>query len=290
MKLTIAIDKFLTSASATCCANTIASYQIALGKFVRTVGPDSEIESITPEDIDAHLLSLIQAGYAKTTTRTYITIVLRFFNWLIKRRILTHKPSVTIPGAPAGTIRALPLPVIHRLMETARNLAVNWRGARNLALIGLCLDSACRIHAILSLRLDCIEWDRQEAYVIEKFSKPKTVNFSSTARADLQAALDARPFDSPYAFSSQHNPSEHLWYSSALYALSKICEKADIEPITFHQLRHSWAQTACDHGVPLEIIRQTLGHTSLLTTQKYLNQDGERVRLAQMEVSKILRM
>ena len=41
-------------------------------------------------------------------------------------------------------------------------------------------------------------------------------------------------------------------------------------PVTSYTLRHSWATTAKYRGVPIEMISESLGHTSIKTTQIYL--------------------
>ncbi len=42
------------------------------------------------------------------------------------------------------------------------------------------------------------------------------------------------------------------------------------QPITFHGLRHTWATLAYHSGVPVGLISQSLGHSSIRVTMTYL--------------------
>lgn len=52
-----------------------------------------------------------------------------------------------------------------------------------------------------------------------------------------------------------------------------------------HSLRHSAASRMLNRGVPLNIISETLGHSSMEVTEKYLKISMEQLRSAGLEVS-----
>jgi len=47
-----------------------------------------------------------------------------------------------------------------------------------------------------------------------------------------------------------------------------------------YAFRHSYAQRHADHGTPVEVLRELMGHTSMVTTQGYFHVREERVRKA----------
>ena len=57
-----------------------------------------------------------------------------------------------------------------------------------------------------------------------------------------------------------------------------------------YTLRHSWATTAKYRGVPIEMISESLGHTSIRTTQIYLKgfELADRTRVNRMNYAYIL--
>jgi len=52
-----------------------------------------------------------------------------------------------------------------------------------------------------------------------------------------------------------------------------------------HSLRHSAASRMLNGGVPLNIVSETLGHSSMEVTEKYLKISIEQLRSAGLEVS-----
>ena len=43
------------------------------------------------------------------------------------------------------------------------------------------------------------------------------------------------------------------------------------EQISFHSLRHTACTSLVEKGVPIEVVRQFMGHSSVLVTQKYVH-------------------
>jgi integrase len=75
-------------------------------------------------------------------------------------------------------------------------------------------------------------------------------------------------------------PSGRPYHSAKLldtwYAL---LERLELPRVTFHALRHSAATNALAQGIPLEDVKQMLGHSSIrLTSDTYSHPDAERAR------------
>lgn len=54
------------------------------------------------------------------------------------------------------------------------------------------------------------------------------------------------------------------------YVLEKYAERQGIVTKSTHKMRKTYASNLCSHGVPLDCIREQLGHSSLQTTLTYL--------------------
>ncbi len=48
-------------------------------------------------------------------------------------------------------------------------------------------------------------------------------------------------------------------------------------PIIFHSSRHSFATLALSKGMPIESVSKILGHTNIVTTQKYAKVTTEKI-------------
>jgi integrase len=63
-------------------------------------------------------------------------------------------------------------------------------------------------------------------------------------------------------------------------AYNKACADAGIEDFTFHDLRHTCAAWLVSRGVPLTEIRDLLGHSTVMMTERYAHLAPERLRNA----------
>lgn len=65
-------------------------------------------------------------------------------------------------------------------------------------------------------------------------------------------------------------PMLRHWKASEQFReMSEACQKAGIDPLNFHQLRHSYASTLVNAGVPLAYIAEQLGHTGTRMVEKH---------------------
>lgn len=63
--------------------------------------------------------------------------------------------------------------------------------------------------------------------------------------------------------------------------LVHIAKKAGIEGMTrMHELRHTYGQLLRDHGTPLDVIQDLLGHSDIRDTQRYAKTSDEQARIA----------
>ena len=64
----------------------------------------------------------------------------------------------------------------------------------------------------------------------------------------------------------------------------RVRERAEVEDVRIHDLRHSFASRALALGLPLPMIGRLLGHTDVSTTARYahLSRDAEKVAAARV--------
>jgi integrase len=63
-------------------------------------------------------------------------------------------------------------------------------------------------------------------------------------------------------------------------AWETTCSRAGIEGLHFHDLRREFGSRLLDQGVPLTVIQNYLGHTTVTTTAKYLQADQQLIATA----------
>lgn len=150
---------------------------------------------------------------------------------------------------------------------------------REKAEVTLLLHSGLRNSEIRSLRPCDLDWENGVAYPQDtKGDKPRAVVFSVAAQEAVRDYLESglRPADAgdeDYLFLSvgtngnwgQMRRSELsdriAYYTKAVLGEEKSCRS--------HAMRHCYASVLLENDVPMELISETMGHSSVATTKIY---------------------
>lgn len=104
---------------------------------------------------------------------------------------------------------------------------------------------------------------------------PYGIPLNRAAQAVLERRRQAPVKHLQLVFTNRGKP----WYRLALLrALKRGCQKAGIEPITVHGLRHTFTTWLARAGVPKEIRKRLLGHTTGDVHDGYTHFDIESLR------------
>ena len=191
-------------------------------------------------------------------------------------------PIIT-PGYHAGRTapnkgRTFPVEVltedeVKALIRASSNRAPT--GVRNRALITVMYRAGLRLSEALTLRPKDIDAEAGSVTVLHgKGGKRRVVGLDPGSMAILLRWVDKRhqyglTGRSPLFCTLQGRPLHPSYVRTLLHRLGT---KAGIEKrVHPHGLRHTMAFELMWEGVPAPVIQQQLGHTSLATTQRYLD-------------------
>jgi integrase/recombinase XerD len=105
--------------------------------------------------------------------------------------------------------------------------------------------------------------------VLGKGKKTRTIRLEAPMWNALQASRGDAGNDVPIFVSRRGG---HLDQSQVYRIVKDAAVRAGInKPVSTHWLRHCHASHALDHGAPIHLVQQTLGHSSVATTSKYLH-------------------
>ena len=146
-------------------------------------------------------------------------------------------------------------------------------GIRNRALITTLYRGGLRISEALALRPASIDPVRGTVRIMDgKGHKPRTVGLDSGAMASVQRWADARRgsgIKGGTLFCTLAGAPLSAQYARAM--LRRMADRAGIEKrVAPHQLRHTHAAELVAEAVPMPVIRDQLGHSSLAVTDRYL--------------------
>lgn len=150
---------------------------------------------------------------------------------------------------------------------------------REKAEVTMLLQSGLRNSELRSLRPVDLDWENGVAYPQDtKGDKPRAVVFSEAAQKAVRAYMesDLRPDwvgDDDFLFGcvgsngvwnqmNRTDLSERIkYYVKAVLGDDKACRS--------HALRHCYASVLLENNVPMELIADTMGHSSVATTKIY---------------------
>ena len=147
------------------------------------------------------------------------------------------------------------------------------------AAIRLLLLTGCRKNEILQLKWDDV--DRAAGEIRLRDGKTGLRHIPLTAAVESVLESIPRKDDNPWVIAGQvpGRPLKGLtriWY--------RIRERAGLEDVRIHDLRHSWASRGVEIGEGFPMIGKLLGHREVSTTSRYVHlaRDAERASAAKV--------
>ncbi len=165
--------------------------------------------------------------------------------------------SFEMPEAPPPRDRHITLEEFNRLVD-----ACELPHMKLFCLLGW--YTAGRASAILELTWDRVDFERGQIRLSKTQGRQKgraTVPIADRLRTALLESQGGRTSDYVVEWGGQP-------VKSVARAFRGACERAKLEDVSPHVLRHSAAVRMVENGVPLEVVGQYLGHTDLKVTYR----------------------
>lgn len=315
-----AIDGYLHNLAIGQSPQTVETYSQGLKRFreyleSKSHSPTLSASTLTVDHALGFALWLSEdrdgtaAKIGKSTLRTYLTILSRFYSYLLSEQIVDlsasamRRMSESFKNYRRGYERPLPkLPpedAIHSLLNAAREIKPNPKKPRldlarlrNIAMLESLRAAGMRVGELVGLRRDDLDYRQQSARVTGKGSKQRIVYFDDAAWGAIQTYLRARGDGARgralYALPlfSRHdrrvgNRILPLTTDSVRLVFNQIAHIAGIEiAMTPHSLRHAFATRMLESSGDLALVQDMMGHSSPVTTRIYAKVSSKRMREA----------
>ncbi len=150
--------------------------------------------------------------------------------------------------------------------DTVRAVLASAASPRDKALTRLLYASGCRIAEAMALRF--LDLGTGRVTLCGKGSKTRTVMVPEAVVAELRA-LRTRE-DGPRSPVFKSCRGKPLGERDAREIVYQVAERAGVK-LSPHAFRHAHASHALDHGCPIHVLSQSLGHANVSTTSGYLH-------------------
>jgi site-specific recombinase XerD len=223
---------------------------------------------ISDEELRGYLLHLRRERHNGPSTLIVAVSALRFFY-----RHVLHRPTEVIETALPRMKRPKSLPRVFSPEQIARLLQVGGLTLKHRTMLMTAYASGVRVSELCRLRPEHILAERGQIRVEKgKGAKDRYTVLSPRLLEHLRFYWrEERPVGS-WLFPSQWKPGHALTVGGVQHVYWRAVAAAGLPRNGgIHSLRHSFATHLLEAGVPLTVIQRLLGHTTLVTTARYLH-------------------
>lgn len=167
------------------------------------------------------------------------------------------------------------------------------KGIRDAAIMMLGAGCGLRRAEIVNLKLEGIDKENRSIRVIGKGNKERLVLCSDTVWEYLSKWLSYRENTSSVGipnvfcviYKGTHIDTSRPLTESALYKMLRVrAAESDVSSFTPHDLRRTFATRLFENGNDANVVRENMGHSSILTTQRYDKRDKDKARQATRDI------
>lgn len=243
---------------------TQKQYAINIRQFINFIG--CSLAEVKIEDLQGYILMLEMKGYKKSTIKTKLTSVKSLFSYCYQSKYLFANVGALV------SFKANDTKLSDKLInhEDIKLMCNNTYYQRDKLIIKILYSLGLRISEAINIKWTDFYNDGNfiNLTVTGKGDKQRTLLITNHLYSEL-LALKKEGIE--YIFTAYDRPTP-LTRQSVNILLTKLQKKLGLETrITPHKMRHSHATTSIKNGCDLSLLQQSLGHSSIKTTERYLN-------------------
>ena len=240
------------------CAEYVKDLQAFVSWSAKASTPLS-IEEVTEPIINCWVSDMAMDNISAATIRRRLSCIRTFYRWLslCRSRIIAPASSIMTPRIPVRLVQPADEAAVRQYIErpsaTDAQLQVKF-------VVAMMYAAGLRLSEVLSLRGSDIDFERCIVHVIGKGNKERYCAFDASFKSLFEYFVGGS-IDPLF-----NHPNEATFRWAIIKAI-----KSNGRGIHPHQLRHLYACRCIENGMPLITLSRLLGHSSVKTTERYLN-------------------
>ena len=249
---------------------SLRAYRRDVERFVN-FSEGKAIALVNFNDLQEYQQTLIQIGYKQATINRYMNAIKSLLSFGFKLGYLPFN---------VGAIVRLPDPkncLPERILDVMQvmNIIALEPNPRNKLIMRFLFASGGRVSEVCSLTYKDLKavGDRGQVTFYGKGGKSRTVALNKSIWKEIQQfkPADATP-DSPLFPSRKRNEGNGGLQPSRVRKIIKAAgERVGIKGLSPHWFRHTHATVALENGSSIQLLKQSLGHSSIVITERYLH-------------------
>jgi integrase/recombinase XerD len=263
-------------------ANSVESYGRDLARLKAWAeARGREPQALDKSDMTQFVMSLAREGLSSRSVARTLSAVRGFFRYLLLDGHVRVDPTAEVisPQGEQKLPRFLSQEEVEQLLEAPDTDGPE--GVRDRAMIEVLYATGLRVSELVGLTKSSVDIDAGVLFCTGKGSKQRRVPVGRSAVTWLQRYEAARRA----LLAGRESPRLFVGYlgrpitrQTFYKTLAAHAERAGLDGVTPHVLRHSFATHLLEHGADTRSVQAMLGHADLATTQIYTHVSGERLR------------
>ncbi|QQS43035.1 MAG: site-specific tyrosine recombinase XerD [Acidobacteriota bacterium] len=262
--------------------NTLAAYGSDLSKLKDFADAEElGLEELSRSEIREFVASLSVDGLSVNSINRVISAVRGFYKFLQIDRFIEKNPTDDIDTLTKGFYlpNFLSEDDVDRLFEAPDTSQET--GLRDRAILELMYAAGLRVSEAANLNVRDVDLDSQIVTCVGKGNKERKIPIGRSAAKWLGEYLEIRrrkETDTKNLFVSHAGKpiTRHMIFS----LVKEYSEKAGLEGVSPHTLRHSFATHLIQRGADSRSVQAMLGHADISTTQIYTHITDDHLRNA----------
>ena len=281
------IDGFLQAISAMRAAsvNTLSAYRQDL--LDCQAGLEIGEKTLTNCDVD-DLRGVIvwwhQRDLKPRSVARRLSALRQFMGWAVEEGVRQDNPTTWLdnPSLPMSAPKSLSEVEIIQLLKMAKRLEPKSASLRALAILEILYATGLRVSELVSLLVVQFRRNPQTILVKGKGGRERMVPLGETARVAAIRWIECRDgntafLQSEYMFPARDGSQMSRHQFARLLKKLALTADIDVDRVSPHRLRHSFATHMLNRGADLRSLQSLLGHADISTTQIYTASRPERL-------------
>lgn len=229
------------------------------------------IDDIQPDDIEKLKLHLINLGKSTTTVNRYLEIVSKMFNIAIDNDWIAKNPIKKDVKFKDKNYQ------LRYASESEENKLYSHSTGALHDIIFIAFNTGLRAANVIFLQGKNVNLDFKMIELTEnKGNKHLKIPMNSKVYNYFKDKI-FEPDEYVFKFENTNKPYAVRTFNEHWNVLK---EKAGIKNLRFHDLRHTVGTRLAKNGVPVNVIRELLGHSDIKTTMQYVHCANQQLNAA----------
>lgn len=253
--------------------NTLQQYTREIWNMLAFLG--KRLEDITGMDLRYYYgVMREQRGIKMSTMQTRLHYLSSFWDFLTAEELVHNNPVKKV-----GLLKlekTIKKPFSAEEMEALRT---GCNTLRDRALVEFLYSTGVRVSELAALNVSDIEMGKQELIVYGKGSKERKTYLTDSAKFYLKRYLDERKArNQEPLFITLDYPHNRLTVAGVQHMLRQLGQRSGVDNVHPHRFRRTIATDLLNRGMPIEQVKEFLGHEKLDTTMIYCTVKTESVQ------------